>query len=421
MAITVVSTTPADGVTGHYLDHSLFVQFSKEIEGSYLDSDFFKLYRTNETRSQFYEFMAVTVTKVGAIVQIDPTAVLQPLTHYIMIIVGGTSGIRAIDNDTLAANVIFGFKTAETVAPQTGPPVVTPEVDLWRDGDPTDETGDPSHSLFADQGDDAPIALVSTFPQDKTVGVDTLARIICLYNDTVDPAITIPTNALNGRWTDLPLDLDPFGDRRINCSGVVVSDRQVIFDTDDLTTTTNREYIFTLAPGVVRGTTRRGYDAETHTFRFMGPLSPVYASPEQILKRITGWDVDLDATITEYDIWKLILEASLWVRDVYQTVITPQNLILVNRLTICMVLRDLFIRGMLLMGGVKSRSLLAVKVEYFDNNWDKIAEELEKCIRESIPPDSPVGGSGGAFIGVKSGKYLSELRGEQTKMYGVYR
>jgi histidine ammonia-lyase len=42
-------------------------------------------------------------------------------------------------------------------------------------------------------------------------------------------------------------------------------------------------------------------------------------------------------------------------------------------------------------------------------------------IRESIPPDSPIGGAGGAFIGVKSSKYVSEMRGSDTKLYGVYR
>jgi len=421
MAISIVSTTPADGVTGHYIDRDIFVEFSKEIEASYLDSNFFKIYRTNVTKSEYFEFLDVTVTKSGNVVEINPTANFEPLSYYMVIVVGGTNGLQSTDSDTLPANEIFSFQTAETVAPTSGPPEIVPEVDLFMDGDSQDDANEPSTNLFASSGQDAPISLVGSIPANKSVGVDTFSRIILLYNDTVDDDITIPQNALNGRWTDLPVDMDPFGNRRVNMSGVIVSGRQVIFDSATYSSNTNREYIFSMSRGMVRGEEREGFDQREHEIRFMGPLSPVYASPDQINSRLTGWDAELDSGISNYDIWKLILEASLWVRDVYGATMTADNLVQVNRLTICMVLRDLFIRGLLMIGGIRSRTLLAVKVDYETRDWDNIINELEKCIRESIPEDAEMGGAGGAFIGVKSGKALSDLRGEQSKRYGIYR
>lgn len=421
MSITVTNTTPADAVSGHYLNHDIFVEFDTEIESSFLSSDFFKLYRTNATKSEYYEFLDVTVTKDSLVVQIHPTEQFSPLSYYMLIIVGGTNGIQSLTGDTLDENSIISFQTAETIAPTDNPPEIVPDVDIHIDGDSSNNANEPSTSLFATQGLEAPISLVTSFPADKSVGVHDFTRLILLYNDTIDPAITIPLTTINGRWNDLPFDMDPFGDRSIPITDVSISGRQLIFETDEYTETTNREYIFNTAPGIVRGENKQGYDNRTHEIRFLGPLNPVYASVEQILKRITGWDVDLDAAITEYDIWKLILEASLWVRDVYETTMNSDNLIQVNRLTICMVLRELFIRGMLFIGGVKSRTLLAVRVDYETHDWDNIIQELEKCIRESLPEDSPMGGAGIIFTGIKSGRALNDLRGDPSKRYGVYR
>ena len=112
MAITVVSTTPASGVTGHFIDHSIYVQFSKEIEGSYLSSDYFKIYRTNASHTAYYELVASVVTKDGVTVQVNPTGNLRPTEYYMMIVVGGTQGVKDISTDTLAANYIMYWQTA---------------------------------------------------------------------------------------------------------------------------------------------------------------------------------------------------------------------------------------------------------------------------------------------------------------------
>lgn len=420
MAITVVSTTPADGVTGHYTDHSVYVEFSKEIESSYLDSDYFKIYRTNSTHSEYNELLSVTVSKEDEVVEINPTSNMLPESYYMLIVVGGSGGIQSIDSDTLASNHIIYWRTAATVAPTTASPESTPEVDLYIDGDRTDDSYEPSYDMFADSGSNAPIALSATFPADKSVGVDTLSRIIFTYNDDVDTDITVPTNALNGRYSDLPMDLDPFGDRSVNCTGVVVTDNQVIFSMSGITDTENREYTFTLSPSVVRGETRTLYDTRTHVIKFMGPLDPVYATPDQITRRLVAWSAEVDPNVTDYDIWKLILEASIWVRDVYNTEMTSANMIQVNKLTICLVLRELYLRGMLFAGGVRARSLLAVRVDYETPDWESIVQELEKCIRESVP-EGATGGITSVAIGVKSSIDLDSIRGEHEKKYGVYR
>ena len=419
MAITVVSTTPASGVTGHFIDHSIYVQFSKEIEGSYLSSDYFKIYRTNASHTAYYELVASVVTKDGVTVQVNPTGNLRPTEYYMMIVVGGTQGVKDISTDTLAANYIMYWQTAATIAPSTSGPEVIPTVVLYQDGDKSDNSNEPSFDAFSTAGDSANIALVSSFPQDKSVGVTSLSNLIFMYNDTIDTAISIPINALSGRYNDLPMDMDPFGDRSLTITGEVTSGRQAIFELSGIVDMENREYKFTLAPGVVKGTIREGYDDRTHEIKFLGPLSPVYATPDQISLRVGGWNTEIDSSVTDYDIWKLILEASILVRDVYHATMTADNMIQVNKLTICLVLKDMFSRGFILAGGIKSRTLLANTVVYDSTDWNKIITELDKCILDSIPNIGDALGT--VHIGIKSGRALQNTTGSDTKNYGVYR
>jgi len=419
MAITVVSTTPATGVTGHYIDHSIFIQFSAELEASYLDASYFKIYRVNASHTTFYEMLATAITKSGVVVEVNPTANLRPSEHYALIVVGGTAGIKSIGSDTMAANFVMYLQAGLTVAPSSAAPEIVPTVVLYTDGDQRDNAYEPSSDVFAASGEDAAISLVSTFPQDKSVGVTTLEHLVFLYNDDIDTTISIPINALSGRYNDLPMDLDPFGDRSLTITGVVASGDQVTFDISGSLEMANREYKFTLAPGVVKGLEREGYDQRTHEVKMLGPLSPVYALPDQILSRITGWEAEVDSSITNYEIWKLILEASLWVRDVYGATMTAENMTQVNKLTICLVLRDMFLRGFLLSGGIRSRTLLAVRVDYNSPDWGTITAELEKCIRDSTPDTGT--GMGGVHIGIKSGRSLNNNAGFDTKQYGIYR
>jgi len=419
MAITVVSTTPASGSTEQYIDYSIFVQFSAEIESSYLDSTYFKIYRTNESHTSFYELVAVTVSKDGAVVEIDPMSNLRPSEYYTLIIVGGTAGIQSITGDTLGSNSVIYWKTAATISPVTSTPGVIPDVVLYQDGDRTDDEYEPSSDAFSATGSGAAISLVSTFPTNKSVGVTTLDNLIFLYNDDIASDLTVPVNILKGRYNDLPVDMDPFGDRSITITGVVSYDNQVVFSMSGIVDSENKEYTFTMAPGVIRGETREGVDSRTHEIKLMGPLDPVYATPDQISTRVTGWDAEVDTSFTDYDLWKLILEASTWVRDVYGATMTEDNMIQVNKLTICLVLLEMFIRGFILSGGVRARTLLAIRVDYEQTDWNTVVDELEKCIRDSMPDD--VASAGGVAIGIKSGAGLNSIAGFNTKRYGIYR
>ena len=92
---------------------------------------------------------------------------------------------------------------------------------------------------------------------------------------------------------------------------------------------------------------------------------------------------------------------------------------IINRLTICLVLRELLMRGAMFEGGVKMRQLLATKVEYMATDWGAVSDELDRCVNESLPASSGI--SSTIMINVKSGNSLINMRGDTSKLYGVHR
>lgn len=409
MAITVVKTVPEDNSTGNYTDYSVFVQFSKQIEGSYLNSDFIKLYKTNETKSEFDSMVDLSFTQEDTTLEINPSVVLETNTFYLLIITGGGDGIRSIDGDYLDANVVLFYSTGESVGPVSDPTV---DVNI----NTTGTRPAPSKDLFSSTGVNTPIILAGSIPANKSVGVIDLDRIILYYNDTIASGEIVPSNSYTLKMSQLPVDPDPFANNSIPVT-VSPSDDSLIFSTSYAGEMQNMEFTLRLQPMAVKGITRKGRDPKERVVKFMGPLSPVYASPEQIIRRLVGYGIDSEDINFEYDIWKLILEVSVWVREIYADLVSSASIIMINRLTVCLVLKELLLRGSLFEGGIKLRQLLATKVEYEAMNWDKITSELDNCIKETTPE-----GRATILTTIKSGRALANTgRGRETKIYGISR
>ena len=408
MTIAVSKTVPENNSTGNYTDYSIFVQFSKQIEGSYLNSDFFKLYKTNETQTEFDSMVDLTFQQDGTTVEINPSIVLESNTFYLLIITGGVDGIKSIDSDTLESNLVLFYSTGDGVGPSTLPTIDTNN-NVFGDNAP-------SYDVFADSGATSPISFIGSIPANKSVGILDLDRIIFYYNDTIASGELIPVNSYSLRRSLLPVDPDPFTDNSIPVTAAPSGD-SLVFSTAYSGELENYEFTMRLRPLAVRGVNRMARDTYEHAIKFTGPLNPVYASPDQIIRRLTGYGVDSEDIDFEYDIWKLIHEVSTWVREVYADMIGSASIIKINKLTVCLVLKEMLLRGTLFEGGIKLRQLLATKVEYETMDWDRIASELDSCIKESTPE-----GRGTVLTCIKSGTALRNTgRGRDTKSYGITR
>lgn len=416
--IVVESTHPVQNSTDCYVDDNIIVTFNRDVDPSYRSGTYFKLYRTNQTKTTF-EAVATAVSGSGMVVAIDPIANMGTAQNYMLVVVGGPTGVQAVDNSLMDENHVLEFISGSTVRPveTTDPTSTIDSVELWVDADDTDdEVGTPSSDLFSYTEGGGDIVLLSSIPANHSVGVYGLSRMSFVYNDDLE--VGIPYDALRGRYSDLPIDADPLGNRDVYISGVVTSANIATFNIEYLeaSDTVNREYMFTLAPGVAKGVIRTGYDQQTHIVKFMGRLTPLYATPDQIKSRLTGWHQDMDAGILDYDLYKLIHEKSVWADNHFGGAPTStEELIDRNRLVVCLVLYDLLLFGAMIQGGVKSRSILMNQVVYYDLDYEKIKDELDNCMKTALASTAY---SATIQSGIKSGKWIYSRQG---KNYGVYR
>jgi len=107
---------------------------------------------------------------------------------------------------------------------------------------------------------------------------------------------------------------------------------------------------------------------------------------------------------------------SLYVLEKYKFEVSTDLMPILNRLIVCMVLKELFLNGFVMVPNIKSRELIANKVEYYNFNTDNAAGALDDCIKDAI---NDAAGRLGITIasGIKSGNIMTR----PTKKYEVYR
>lgn len=413
--VCVTETYPDNGAVGVYLDDVLTITFDQEIEGSYATSQYFKFYLTNAAVTEYTQ-VSCTYSVTGQTVTVTPAEHLTSSSYYMLTIVGGVSGIRGVNDDRMDGNYALSFRSGTTIRPvSTEDPVIT-HVDIWTDADSSDDTVPEPYDLFSQTGTVVySPTLLSTVPANYSVGVYDIASVIFTFDDSLD--VGIAASALTGRSSQLPIDPNPLQLTAISITDVSVERNTATFSFTslDAAATLNREFTFTLSPNVVRGVTKTGYDSERHIIRFTGALSPLYATPEQIAARLSGWIDDVSIGTTDYQLYKLIHAKSTYVDELIgPTDGSTSDLLLRNRLVICLVLYDMLIYGDMLGGGLKSRSLLSTKVEYYATDFGSIKDELDDCINSSL---REAGVAASVVTSIKSGAWLNR----HGKSYGVYR
>jgi hypothetical protein len=406
--ITLTSSTPASGSTGIYTDASVSLVFSKQIEASYATSSYFKVYKTNEDQSEFQSATSMSVTVDTTTVTLDPSGVFDDLSYYVVIVTGGTTGVRSIDNDYLSGNIVVSFKTGDTVSPLTNETDedTTPNPGVPASGGTVVFT--PSVDFFSESGTSAPIVAVRSVPADLSVGVTGITKIIVSYNDEVD--VEPLASSLKGKYAALPFDPNPFADHSITPTGVTVNGNDLEFTIPALGDMTNKEYVFIMAPNIIHGKTRAAKDTKEMVIRFTGPLTPLFVSPDQIKRYLNRFEGVDNSRIPDYELYKLIYEKSLEAQQA-GVVMDASNSMQIGQYIVCLVLRDLFGLGFFLAPNVKSRSLLQTSVSYYDMDLGSVLSNIDDCIRENNPISS------GVIAGIKSGNIMNR----PTKRSGTYR
>jgi len=413
--ISIQYTVPVENSAGLFINDPIKISLDQSIDVSYLSIDYFILYRTNNDYTEFYEQNDVVVTLEDEIINIKPVINLLSESSYLLMIIGGPSGIESTTNDFLDSNFVLKFKTGNSIRIIPDSAATINGINIFVDGGTNIPEIKQSYDLFSLSGDLTPIGIISTIPSHMSMGVNGLDKIIIKFNDTILNT-SIPVNTLVGRYNGIPYDFDPFSDNDIIPTNVVIDKDSLIFTIPILSGELNNEYTFRLSPGVIQGTSKKSAMENQYEFKFYSRLSPLYATADQIISRLKGFSDNAQITISKAEIYKLILEQSLYVLNKYKFTVTPDLIPVLNRLIVCMVLKDLFTSGFVMVPNIKSRELIANKVEYYNFNTDDAKNALNDCIKDAI---NDATGSLGITLssGIKSGSRMTR----PTKLYEVYR
>lgn len=395
MALELLSSIPEDNSSSHYIDKDVVLTFNQRVESSSLVESNFMVWKSNSDFTEYTSQMAIAVDYGGLPEEISVRTLtnFEANSFYMLIAIGGPTGLFAEgSSETMASNLVIKFKTAATEDPGTN----NNTEEETEEPDPVSNTLSVDESMY-------PIELDYSIPENLSVGVSELSSFKLLFDDDLELAPSSDMITFNS--SILPIDPDPFADNGIEL-GEITTDGNILnidvtnFPADEL----NTEYVLTIKPRALSGVNRE--DNELVKIKFLSRLSPLYATPDQIRLRLTGY-IDTDIAITDYELYKLILEKSLYLNDVYEIDDVGDNLIRLNRAVICLVLRELFIPGTLVSGSlVKSRELLMTKVEYHKVDIKDVLNELDTCVRENIP-ENISNSIFGVMTGIKS----------QTKMH----
>ena len=402
--LSIVASSPLHMSADQYIDQPLTITFSEAPAASFLTNEFFTLYHTNDTLSEFYETIGTTFRQEGNVVTITPMVQLKKTTWYVLVVIGGDAGIRSLTDDTISENLSIQFCTASSASPAAGVTTTINDVEVSVNDPGTVQVQNPSTDLFAADGAGVPIVLLRSIPAHHAVGIGDFSKVILTYNDEIGNVLS--TSAFRMEAHELPIALDPFAVPTIQIKTATIDGMQVLVDVEDVTVAPNIEYIFRIAAHSVRGRTRKAYDGDSHELRFISSLVPLYALPEQIRKRLSSFIDGANIQVSDYDLYKLIHEKSLWVRDVMKLVVTKDNIILANKLTICLVLKELFVTGLVMQGQVKSRELLSTKIEFFQANISDALGQLDTCIKEAMAAANTESGYDIQY-GIRAVQYLN--------------
>lgn len=412
--MVVISTYPSAGGKA-YLDDSIIVRFDEPIEGSYASDSYFLLYRTSPDGQQYYSQVQRTVSQNDIEVIIKPSTNLDPASAYVLIVVGGSNGVQSTTGSKLASNFTLSFSVENAFSPSAPVTTTIPATaeNVLVDGDivtgyALDET-QPSNDVFVSPYDASHTMVISTFPSSYAIGVGEIDSISLTCNGTVVSG-SVPEGAVAIGVYTLPIDPDPFSRLNVPFS-VVYSGNTFSIELSEPIDMQNKEMVITIQPGfiTVDGKTP---DPVGYEIRFIGTLSPFYATPDYIRRKFSLFGI-AEFPLKLYDLVKIIHDKSLMVASIIGAGVTSEMLPTLSELITCLILKDMFVIGYATGGRLKSRELLATRVVYDNASLKDTRDAIDDCINSSL--DS---------IGVNEIKTAIKSRvwlPRESKTYGIYR
>jgi len=117
MAISLTSSTPANGATDYFINKSVELTFDKDIASTSLTDSVFSI--VNIAAGTTVPLTVTASPQSAATVVLTPSASLKENTEYRIIIVGSGMGLgyslTATDNDTLTTTIVVEFATGDNV------------------------------------------------------------------------------------------------------------------------------------------------------------------------------------------------------------------------------------------------------------------------------------------------------------------
>ena len=401
----VVTIKPGQNVSGHYLDDPILVTFNEMIESSYLKSQYIQLYEVDKTKTKFGSNIGLLFSYKDddeKTIKLRPMLALQPNQDYCFIINGN---VKSISNTVLNSMVTSFFKTGDKLNPIHEDPI-PPHV--W-DDELIDE------DLEIQESSGILVGISESTPHNEQLAIPNLDNIIIKFDKTI--TVDKPQN-IKIRMSQLPVEMDPFSsDKNISFTITELDVNTLEFvilpaDKDRLSDLTNKEIQLEIPAGTIYTIDTLGlrhYNQEI-ILQYMGRLTPLYATPEQVKNAISGFG-DFNLNVSDYRLYKEILKQSMFLKEVWKVNDGDySSLFSLNRAIICLILRDILMSGSLMTGGIKSRSLLMTRVEYHKPEVKDALKAIEDCIEQNIPL-----GSGVSMVmsGIKSGNKMCR----PTKIY----
>ena len=82
--LEIVSKFPQDNSDNIFTNEEFVIEFTEEINDSYLNLNYFKLYKSNENYTSFSDLCNINITKDNKKIRILPSPSLDINTYYIL-------------------------------------------------------------------------------------------------------------------------------------------------------------------------------------------------------------------------------------------------------------------------------------------------------------------------------------------------
>jgi hypothetical protein len=366
------------------------------------------LYRVSADGSTVFNQIATTITQHENTVTITPTIPLDEGESYMLIIVGGDTGIKSITNSPLSENYVALFHVSSLFKPVEPPisPDITSDTVIVNPDTSYELDAHESYDVFTSSADATTMTqVVGIMPPDRSIIRGELTTITIVVNGE---ALPLDSDSIDVHYAELPVDPDPFADRKCPVTTEVNGSAIIIRLVTPLSLT-NREIFLSIPRGFIQAKDKLP-DNEGLFIQCIGVLSPLYATPDSVYKKLMLL-FDGNVLLSNYDCIKLIHEKSIVLDMVPKT---PKELIAYNDLIACLIIRDIILFGRTLNGRVKSRDLLATTVQYENVDIPLLNKAVEDCIDNALSVfniDTKIA------HGIKSSAWMNR----PTKIYGIYR